>query len=122
MQIENEKRHNDDMSEMPQDQKPAMEEDVKISRILGAVLLVVIPVFGFYFGTVFGKTNAVDGVIWYYDYQLSDITPGMKGAAIGLVIAAILNLYIWFRYKAQTENDLIHEWYDPQSHHSGGHH
>lgn len=122
MQLEPVSRHNDDMSEMPQEPKPVIEEDAKLARIFGVVLFVIVPIFGFYYGTVFGKTNPVDGKIWFFDYMTSDLVPGGIGALIGLAIAGAINYHIWFRYKKQVEEDLINEWYDPQSHKSAGHH
>ena len=114
-------RHNVDMSEMPHDEKPALEEDAKLARILGLVLFCAVPVFGFYYGSVFGKTGPVDGKIWFYDYRLADLMPSLYGALIGFVIALVMNAVIWFYYKKQTDEDLIHEWYEPQAHKSSHH-
>lgn len=122
MQETTQNRHNNDMSEKPEIQKPELEEDARLARFLGVVLFFVVTTFGFYYGTIFGKTNPVDGKAWFFDYQLSDLNPGFKGAIIGFAIAFVMNIYIWVRYKANTDRDLVNEWYEPQSHKSSGHH
>lgn len=115
MQNGNQNRHNVNMSEMPQDEKPAIEEDAKLARILGVVLFVVFTVFGFYYGSVFGKE-------WYFDYRMQDIRPSMLGAGIGFFIAIIANGYIWLKFKSNMDRDMNFEWYEPQSHRSDHHH
>ncbi len=100
---------------MIDDQKPVMEEDPRLARILGLVLLVVIPVFGFYVASVFGKD-------WHYDYRYEDLAVSLRGAGYGFVVALFMNAYIWFRYTPQTNRDLVNEWYEPQAHKSGDHH
>lgn len=107
---------------MPPESKPAPEEDVRISKILGAVLLIILPIFGFYVASVFAKTNAVDGVIWHYDYMASDLWPSLRGAGYGFVIAVGMNAWIWFRYCPSRAHDENYEWYEPQKHRSAGHH
>jgi hypothetical protein len=112
MQIGRHKRHNDDMSEQ---EKPVLEEDAAIARKLGIVLLVVLPIFGFYASSVLGKE-------WFFDYRMSDLPLGVRGAGYGLILALALNAYIWIRYKKITDEDAVHEWYDPQTERHAGHH
>jgi len=100
-------RHNDDMSEQ---EKPHLEEDAKLARILGAVLLFVVPTFGFYASSALGKE-------WFYDYRMSDLAVAERGAAYGLIIAVAMNFYLWFRYRSNVDKDLVNEWYDPQTGH-----
>ncbi|HLO97673.1 MAG TPA: hypothetical protein VK171_03670 [Fimbriimonas sp.] len=99
---------------MSEQDRPKLEEDVKIARILGLVLMVVIPTFSFYTGTIFGKE-------WKFDYQLKDLGPGLLGFAIGLTIAVIINGYIWLKYTKTVSNDLEGEWYGPQAGHHDHH-
>lgn len=108
MQIVTSKRHNDDMYEQ---EKPVLEEDAKIARILGAVLFVVVPVFGFYASSALGKE-------WYFDYRIQDLAVALRGAGYGFAIALVMNIYIWSRYKNNVDKDVVNEWYDPQA----GHH
>lgn len=96
---------------MSEQEKPILEEDAKIARILGAVLMVVIPTFGFYVSSALGKE-------WYYDYRVQDIPVALHGVFYGAIIAGIMNGYIWLRYRDNVDKDLVNEWYDPQA----GHH
>lgn len=103
------------MSEHPEPQTSGLDEDPKLARVLGLVLFLVIPLFCFYVGSVFGKD-------WHYDYQTKDIYPGLVGAGVGLVVAFGMNLYIWIKYRKQSDADYIHEWFEPQAHKSSDHH
>jgi hypothetical protein len=96
---------------MSEQEKPILEEDTRIARILGAVLLVVVPTFGFYVSSALGKE-------WHFDYRPQDLNVALHGAGYGLLIAAIMNGYIWLRYRDNVNKDLVNEWYDPQA----GHH
>lgn len=96
---------------MSEQEKPILEEDARIARFLGAVLLFVIPTFGFYVSSALGKE-------WFYDYRVQDIPTASHGIVYGLLIALAINGYIWFRYRNNVDKDLVNEWYDPQS----GHH
>ncbi len=91
--------------------RPALEQDAQIARTLGKVLFVVLSVFGFAIGTIFTKT--LKG-----DLGLYSLDGGLRGMGIGLIIAAIINLYIWFVYSKTVARDSEAEWYAPQS----GHH
>lgn len=91
--------------------RPALEQDARIARVLGAALMIVLPTFGFYAGTVLGKP-------WIMDYQLKDVAGGLKGLGVGLVLAVLINIYAWFWYPKTVAKDAEHEWYEPQS----GHH
>lgn len=102
--------HNEDHL---QDEKPVIEEDARLARILGIVLMLVLTVFGFYVGTVGGKP-------WELDYQPKDMIAGFKGGAVGLTIALVINAYIYTAYKKTIDRDSVSEWYEPQSGH--GHH
>ena len=102
-------RHNDDMSEQ---EKPILEEDARLARILGALLLVVLPLLGFYASSVLGKE-------WHYDYRLQDLAVAERGAGYMLILAVGMNFWIWYRYRSQVDQDTINEWYDPQA---GNHH
>ena len=97
---------------MDEQEKPILEEDARIARILGAVLLFVAPTFGFYVSSCLGKE-------WYYDYRISDWPTALHGFVWGLSIAVLMNAWIWFRYRNQVDQDLVNEWYDPQA---GNHH
>lgn len=112
MQIAHDKRHNDDMSEQ---EKPILEQDAAIARKLGLVLLVVLPIFGFYASSALGKD-------WHFDYRVSDLPVAMRGAVYGFVVAAALFAYITIRYKKITDEDAVHEWYEPQTERHSGHH
>ena len=101
------RRHNDHMSEQ---EKPILEEDAKLARILGAVLMVVLPLFGFYASSALGKE-------WHYDYRLSDLAVAERGAVYMFVLALFFNAYLWFRYRSNVDKDLVNEWHDPQSGH-----
>ena len=96
---------------MSEQEKPVLEEDAKLARVLGAVLLVAMPLLGFYGSSVLGKE-------WHYDYRPQDIAVAVRGAGYLLIIAVAFNLYIWFRYKSNVDKDSVNEWYDPQA----GHH
>jgi cytochrome b561 len=96
---------------MSEQEKPVLEEDAKIARILGAVLMIVLPIFGFYVSASLGKE-------WFYDFRVRDIEVASHGIFWGAVIAAVINGYIWLRYRDNVDKDLVNEWYDPQS----GHH
>lgn len=97
---------------MSEQEKPKLEEDAKIARILGALLLIIIPTFGFYISSSLGKE-------WYFDYRVSDYPTALHGVGYGLIIAVIINGIIWWGYKKSVDRDLVNEWYDPQS---GNHH
>ena len=97
---------------MSEQETPNLEEDAKIARILGAVLMVVVPIFGFYASSALGKE-------WHFDYRFEDRWVALRGAGYGLIIAFFMNLYLWFRYRSNVDKDLVNEWYDPQS---GQHH
>ena len=101
------KRHNDDMSDQD---KPVLEEDAKLARILGALLLVVVPIFGFYASSALGKE-------WHYDYRTSDLPVALRGALYGFIIAVFFNVYIWIKYRDDVNKDVVNEWYDPQAGH-----
>ena len=103
------RRHNDVMSEQ---EKPVLEEDAKLARILGAVIMVVLPLFGFYASSALGKE-------WHYDYRVEDIAVALRGAGYMALVALGMNGYIWLRYKNNVDKDVINEWYDPQT---GNHH
>ena len=103
------RRHNDVMSEQ---EKPVLEEDAKLARILGAVIMVVLPLFGFYAASALGKE-------WHYDYRVEDIAVALRGAGYMALVALGMNGYIWLRYKNNVDKDVINEWYDPQT---GNHH
>lgn len=96
------------------DEKPLIEEDAKIARILGLVLLVILSVFGFYVGTVGGKT-------WILDYQPKDMMAGFRGACVGFAIAAVINFYIYKFYTNTVARDSVQEWYEPQAGHHDHH-
>lgn len=94
--------------------RPALEQDAQIARTLGKVLFLVFSVFGFACGTIFTKT--LKG-----DLALYSVDGGLRGMGIGLIIATIINLYIWFVYSKTVARDIEHEWYEPQSGHHGHH-
>jgi hypothetical protein len=96
---------------MSEQEKPVLEEDAKIARILGAVLMIVVPIFGFYASSALGKE-------WFYDYRVQDIDVAKRGFGYGLIIAVAMNFYIWYRYRSNVDKDVVNEWYDPQA----GHH
>jgi hypothetical protein len=96
------------------DARPALEQDAQIARVLGAVLFIVLSVFGFAIGTVFTKT--LKG-----DLGLYSVEGGVRGMAIGFTIAVIINLYIWFVYSKTVARDIESEWYEPQSGHHAHH-
>ena len=96
---------------MSDQEKPILEEDAKIARILGAVLLVVMPLFGFYASSALGQE-------WYFDYRVSDLNVALRGGVYMLILALMFNAYIWTRYKSNVDKDVVNEWYDPQA----GHH
>jgi hypothetical protein len=98
---------------MSHEEKPAIEQDAKIARVLGAVAVVVMGMFGFYIGTIGGKD-------WVKDYQPFDMLPGYRGAAYGIIIALVVNVVIYVNYRKTLDKDSVGEWYDPQSGH--GHH
>lgn len=99
---------------MSEQERPKTEEDVRIAKILGLVLMVVIPTFSFYTGTIFGKE-------WHFDYQAQDFIPGLRYGAVGMIIAIIINGYIWLKYPKTVSKDLEGEWYGPQSGHHDHH-
>lgn len=101
------RRHNDDMSEQ---EKPILEEDARLARILGALLMFVLPTFGFYASSALGKE-------WHYDYRLVDLTVAERGAGYMAGLALLMNAYIWWSYRSNVDKDLVNEWYDPQSGH-----
>lgn len=96
------------------DARPALEQDAQIARTLGLILFVVLSVFGFAVGTVFAKT--LKG-----DLGLYAVDGGLRGMGVGLIIAAIINLYIWFVYSKTVARDIESEWYGPQSGHHDHH-
>jgi hypothetical protein len=95
---------------MSEQEKPILEEDARIARFLGAVLLVVMPTFGFYASSALGKE-------WHFDYRTSDIPTAVHGIGYGLVLAVAFNFYIWYRYRANVNKDVVNEWYEPQAGH-----
>jgi hypothetical protein len=100
-------RHNYVMSDQ---EKPILEEDAKIARILGAILMIALPLWGFYASSALGKE-------WYFDYRIQDLPVALRGAGYMLILAFGFNVYIWFRYKSNVDKDTVNEWYDPQAGH-----
>jgi hypothetical protein len=98
---------------MSHEEKPAIEQDAKIARVLGLVLILVFGAFGFYIGTIAGKP-------WKLDYQPYDMYAGFRTSAYAICIALVINVVIYTRYKKTLDQDSIAEWYEPQSGH--GHH
>ena len=96
------------------DARPALEQDAQIARVLGAILFIVLSVFGFAIGTIFTKT--LKG-----DLGLYSVEGGVKGMIIGLSIALIINVYIWCFYSKTVARDIESEWYEPQSGHHAHH-